>query len=165
MADYKADVRKKLEDKAKEKAETELQNEVVEKVVENAEFDLPDAMVENQINNMINDMAQNLSYQGMSIDMYLQYTGQTIDQMKEAYREPATKQVSAGLVVDAISKAEGIEVTPEELEMNLVDMSKKYNMELEKIKELLQDAELENIKKEMVFTKTIEMLANNAIAE
>ena len=165
LADYKADVRKKLEDKAKEKAETELQNEVVEKVVENAEFDLPDAMVENQINNMINDMAQNLSYQGMSIDMYLQYTGQTIDQMKEAYREPATKQVSAGLVVDAISKAEGIEVTPEELEMNLVDMSKKYNMELEKIKELLQDAELENIKKEMVFTKTIEMLANNAIAE
>ena len=165
LADYKADVRKKLEDKAKEKAETELQNEVVEKVVENAEFDLPDAMVENQINNMINDMAQNLSYQGMSIDMYLQYTGQTIDQMKEAYREPATKQVSAGLVVDAISKAEGIEETPEELEMNLVDMSKKYNMELEKIKELLQDAELENIKKEMVFTKTIEMLANNAIAE
>ncbi len=163
LAEYKADVKAKLEEKAKEKAEIEIQNAVIEKVVENAEFDLPAAMVDNQIENMINDMAQNLAYQGMSLDMYLQYTGQTIDQMKEAYREPATKQVSAGLVVDAIAKAEGITVDAEELEMNLVDMSKKYNMELDKLKELISEPELENIKKEMAFTKTIEMLGNNAV--
>ncbi len=162
LAEYKADVKAKLEEKAKEKAEIEIQNAVIEKAVENAEFDLPAAMVDNQIENMINDMAQNLAYQGMSLDMYLQYTGQTIDQMKEAYREPASKQVSAGLVVDAIAKAEGITVDAEELEMNLVDMSKKYNMELDKLKELISEPELENIKKEMAFTKTIEMLANNA---
>ena len=162
LAEYKADVKAKLEEKAKEKAEIEIQNAVIEKAVENAEFDLPEAMVENQVENMINDMAQNLAYQGMNIDMYLQYTGQTIDQMKEAYREPATKQVSAGLVIDAIAKAEGIAVEPEELEMNLVDMSKKYNMEIDKLKELISEPELENIKKEMVFTKTVEMLANNA---
>ena len=162
LAEYKADVKAKLEEKAKERAEIEIQNAVIEKAVENAEFDLPEAMVENQVENMINDMAQNLAYQGMNIDMYLQYTGQTIDQMKEAYREPATKQVSAGLVIDAIAKAEGIVVEAEELEMNLVDMSKKYNMEIDKLKELISEPELENIKKEMVFTKTVEMLANNA---
>ncbi len=162
LAEYKADVKAKLEEKAKEKAEIEIQNAVIEKAVENAEFDLPAAMVDNQVENMINDMAQNLAYQGMSLDMYLQYTGQTLDQMKEMYREPATKQVSAGLVVDAIAKAEGITVDAEELEMNLVDMSKKYNMELDKLKELISEPELENIKKEMAFTKTIEMLANNA---
>lgn len=162
LAEYKADVKTKLEEKAKEKAETETQNAVIEKAVEDAEFDLPVAMVDNQVENMLNDMAQSLAYQGMSLEMYMQYTGQTMEQMKEAYRESAAKQVSAGLVIDAIAKAEGITVDAEELEMNLVDMSKKYNMELDKLKELLAEAELENIKKEMVFTKTVEMLANNA---
>lgn len=165
LAEYKADVRAKLEEKAKEKAEAEIQNAVVEKAVENAEFDLPDAMVEGQIDNMINDMAQRMSYQGMSLEMYMQYTGQTIEQMREVYREQAKKQVSGSLVIDAISKAEGIEVSPEEVEMNLVDMAKKYNMEVDKLKELIAEPEMENIKKDMVFTKTIEMLANNAVVE
>lgn len=165
LAEYKADVRTKLEEKAKEKAEAEIQNAVVEKAVENAEFDLPDAMVEGQIDSMINDMAQRMSYQGMSLDMYMQYTGQTIEQMRETYREQAAKQVSGSLVIDAISKAEGIEVSPEEVEMNLVDMAKKYNMEVDKLKELIAEPEMENIKKDMVFTKTIEMLANNAVVE
>ena len=165
LAEYKADVRAKLEEKAKEKAEAEIQNAVVEKAVENAEFDLPDAMVEGQIDSMINDMAQRMSYQGMSLDMYMQYTGQTIEQMRETYREQAAKQVSGSLVIDAISKAEGIEVSPEEVEMNLVDMAKKYNMEVDTLKELIAEPEMENIKKDMVFTKTIEMLANNAVVE
>lgn len=165
LAEYKADVRAKLEEKAKEKAEAEIQNAVVEKAVENAEFDLPDAMIEGQIDNMINDMAQRLSYQGMSLDMYMQYTGQTMEQMREIYREQAKKQVSGSLVIDAISKAEGIEVSPEEVEMNLVDMAKKYNMEVDKLKELIAEPEMENIKKDMVFTKTIEMLSNNAVVE
>ena len=165
LAEYKADVRAKLEEKAKEKAEAETQNAVIEKAVENAKMDIPQAMIDTQVDNLINDFAQRLSYQGMNLDMYLQYTGQTVDSMKEAYREQAEKQVSASLVIEAIAKAEGIEVSPEEVEMNLIDMSKKYNMELDKLKELISEPELENIKKEMVFTKTVEMLANNAEVE
>ena len=162
LAEYKADVRAKLEDKAKEKAESEIKNKVIEKAIENAEFDLPDAMVDAQVDNMINDMAQRLSYQGMSLDMYMQYTGQTVDQMREVYRDQAKKDVSASLVIDAIRKAEGIEVSPEEIEMNLVDMAKKYNMELDKLKELISEPEMENIEKDMALNKTVEMLANNA---
>lgn len=162
LAEYKADVRAKLEEKAKEKAESEIKNKVIEKVIENAEFDLPDKMVDAQIDNMINDMAQRLSYQGMSLDMYMQYTGQTVDQMREVYRDQAKKDVSASLVIDAIRKAEGIEVSPEEIEMNLVDMAKKYNMELDKLKELISEPEMENMEKDMALNKTVEMLANNA---
>lgn len=162
LAEYKADVRAKLEEKAKEKAESEIKNKVIEKAIENAEFDLPDAMVDAQVDNMINDMAQRLSYQGMSLDMYMQYTGQTVDQMREVYRDQAKKDVSASLVIDAIRKAEGIEVSPEEVEMNLVDMAKKYNMELDKLKELISEPEMENIEKDMALNKTVEMLANNA---
>lgn len=165
LAEYKADVRTKLEEKAKEKAEAETQNAVIEKAVENAKMDIPQAMIDAQVDNLINDFAQRLSYQGMNMDMYLQYTGQTVDSMKEAYREQAEKQVSASLVIEAISKAEGIEVSPEEVELNLVDMSKKYNMELDKLKELISEPELENIKRDMVFTKTVQMLANNAEVE
>ena len=162
LAEYKADVRAKLEDKAKEKAESEIKNKVIEKAIENAEFDLPDAMVDAQVDNMINDMAQRLSYQGMSLDMYMQYTGQTVEQMREVYRDQAKKDVSASLVIDAIRKAEGIEVSPEEIEMNLVDMAKKYNMEFDKLKELISEPEMENIEKDMALNKTVEMLANNA---
>ncbi|MDD6564634.1 MAG: trigger factor [Clostridiales bacterium] len=165
LADYKADVRAKLEEKAKENAEAQIQDSVVDKAIENAEFDVPDAMIEYQIDILINDMAQNLSYQGMSLDMYMKYTGQTMESMREAYRDRATKQVNASLVIDAISAAEGIEVSPEEVELNLVDMSKKYNMELDKLKELISEPEMDNIKKEMVFKKTIEMLANNAVVK
>ena len=165
LADYKADVRAKLEEKAKENAEAQIQNAVVDKAIENAEFDVPEAMIEYQIDMIVNDMAQRLSYQGMNLDMYMQYTGQTMESMREAYREQATKQVNASLVIDAVSAAEGIEVSPEEVELNLVDMSKKYNMELDKLKELISEPEMDNIKKEMVFTKTIEMLANNAVVK
>ena len=165
LADYKADVRAKLEEKAKENAEAQIQDSVVDKAIENAEFDVPDAMIDYQIDILINDMAQNLSYQGMSLDMYMKYTGQTMESMREAYRDRATKQVNASLVIDAISAAEGIEVSPEEVELNLVDMSKKYNMELDKLKELISEPEMDNIKKEMVFKKTIEMLANNAVVK
>ena len=165
LAEYKADVRAKLEEKAKEKAEGEIQNAVVEKAVENAEFDIPEAMIEYQTEKAINDMAQNLSYQGLSLDMYMKYTGQTLDTLKESYHEQSVKTVSAGLVIDAISAAEAIEVSPEEVELNLVDMSKKYNMELDKLKELISEPELDSIKKDMIFAKTIEMLTNNAIVK
>lgn len=165
MDEYRADVRAKLEEKAKEKAETETHNTVVDKAIENAEFEVPAAMIDNQVDNMIRDFATRLSYQGMNLEMYLKYTGQDLDAMKAAYRPAAEKQVNAGLVLDAIAAAEGIEPTPEEVEMNLVDMAKKYNMELDKLKELISDAEMEGIKKEMVISKTIEMLANNAIVE
>ena len=165
MADYRADVRKKLEEAAENKAKAEIENEVIEKVVENAEFDLPDAMIDAQVDNTINDFAQRLQYQGMNLDMYLQYTGSNLEAMKAQFRPQAEKQVSGSLVLEAVMNAEGIETTPEELELVLVDMSKKYNMELDKIKELLQDAEMERIKKDLALQKTITMLVNNAVVK
>lgn len=165
MADYRADVRKKLEEAAENKAKAEIENEVIEKVVENAEFDLPDAMIDAQVDNTINDFAQRLQYQGMNLDMYLQYTGSNLEAMKAQFRPQAEKQVSGSLVLEAVMNAEGIETTPEELELELVDMSKKYNMELDKIKELLQDAEMERIKKDLALQKTITMLVSNAVVK
>lgn len=165
MDEFRADVRKKLEEKAADRAKTETENKVLDKVVENATVDIPDAMVEAQIDNMISDFAQRLSYQGMSLDTYMQYTGQDMDAMRSQFKDRAKKQTLTSLVVEAIAKAEGIEANPEEVEMQLVDMSKKYNMELDKIKELLSDVEKENIAKDLAMSKTVDMLVNNAVVK
>ncbi|MCD8180806.1 MAG: trigger factor [Firmicutes bacterium] len=162
LEELKADVRKKLEETAMNKAKTETENAIIDKVIENAEFDVPDAMVEAQIDNLVNDFAQRISYQGMNLDMYMQYTGQTMETFRAQFTEQAKKQISGSLVLEAVQKAEGIEAGPEEVELHLVDMSKKYNMELDKLKEVLSDAEKENIKKELEIQKTIDMIVNNA---
>ena len=157
MDEFRADVRKKLEEAAENKAKVETENAVIDKVIENA-----DAMVETQIDNSVRDFAQRLSYQGMNLDMYMQYTGMTMDALRAQFTEQAKKQLSGSLVLEAIQKAEGIEAGPEEVELELVDMSKKYNMELDKLKELLGDAEKESIKKDLEIQKTITMIVNNA---
>lgn len=162
MDEFKADVRKKLEEAAMNKAKNETENAIIDKVIENATFDIPDAMVEAQIDNIARDFAQRLAWQGMNLDMYMQYTGQTMEAFRAQFTEQAKKQISGSLVLEAIQKAEGIEAGPEEVELHLVDMSKKYNMELDKLKEAISEAEMENIKKEIEIQKTIDMIVNNA---
>ncbi len=162
MDEFRADVRKKLEEAAKNKAQVETENAVVEKAIENAEFDIPDAMVEANVDTLVNDFAQRLSYQGLNMETYLKYTGMSMDAIRENFKPDAVKKISGSLVLMAIKNAEGIETGEEELELHLVDMAKKYNMELDKLKELLGDKEKENIKQDLAIQKTITMLVNNA---
>ncbi len=165
LADYKADVKKKLEETAENKAKTETENAIIAKVVENAEFEVPEAMKEAQIDRMINDFAQRMQYQGMNLDMYFQYTGLTMEMLRAQFDKQAVEQINTSLVLEAIMNKEGIETGPEELELELVDMSKKYNMELDKLKELISEPEMENMKKDLAIQKTITMLVNNAVVK
>lgn len=165
MIDFRNSVKERLEEDAKNKAVSETENAVVEKVIENAEVDIPEAMVEMQVERQLNQFAQRLSYQGLNIDDYMKYTGTNIEMLKEQYKPAAEKQVRGSLVLEAVMNAEGIEAGPEEIELHLVDMSKQYNMEIDKLKELLGDAEMENIKKDLAINKTITMLVNNAIVK
>jgi len=165
MAEYRESVKAKLTEAAENKAKIETENAVIDKVVENAEVDIPEAMIEAQVENQINDFAQRLQYQGMNLDMYLQYTGSNLEAMKAQFKPQAEKQVKGSLVIEAVMKAEGIVATDEELEMEFVDMSKKYNMELDKIKELIGEAERENMKKDLAMQNTITMMVNNAVVK
>lgn len=162
MDEFKADVRKRLEEAAQNKAKVETENAIIDKAIENAEFEIPDAMLEAQIDNIIRDFAQRLAYQGMNLEMYLKYTGQSMEAFRAQFAQQAKKQISGSLVLEAIQKAEGIEAGAEEVELHLVDMSKKYNMELDKLKEALSEVEMENIKKELEMQKTIDMIVNHA---
>lgn len=162
LTEFKKSIKKKLQEEAAEKAKNEMENIIVDKVVENASFELPEAMIEEQMNRNVNDFAQRLQYQGLSLDQYLGYLNTDINAFKENFRTQAVKTLSSSLVIEAVMNAEGIETGAEEYELNLVDMAKKYNMELDKLKELISDAEAENMKKDMAMGKTVDMLVNKA---
>ena len=162
LAEYKESIKKKLTEQAENRAKQETENAIIDKACENAEVDIPKAMIEAQIDKMINDFAQRLSYQGMNLDMYLQYTGSTLESMRESFKEQAEKQCKVTLVIEAIIAKEGLEATQEEVEEKIVEMSKIYNMELDKLKELLRPEEMDGINNEVKFSKAIDMMVNKA---
>ena len=119
LAELRADVKAKAEEEAKNRAEAEMRNALVEKVAENTEVEVPNAMVENQIETMIRELNYQLQYQGFGMEQFLQMTGKTMEEFKAEFttnrREEAVKNVKTSLVIEAIAKAEGVEVSEEEV--------------------------------------------------
>jgi len=162
MNEYRKDVKAKLTKSAENKVKTETENAVVDKVVENAKVEIPNAMITDQCERMVQDFAQRLQYQGLDINQYMQYTGSTVDAMKESFKPQAEKQLKTTLVLETISKAEGIDVTDEEVNDKIAEMAKQYNMEADKLKELMQEKDIDNLKQEISLNKVIDMLVNKA---
>ncbi len=162
MAEYRQSVKERLEKAAEDRAKTETENAIVEKATEGSEIDIPDAMIEAQIDRMVSDFAQRLAYQGMNLDMYLKYTGSTMESFREGFKENAEKQTRTVLTLEAIAVAEGIEATKEETDEKIAEMAKMYNMEVAKLEELLRDEDKENIAHDVVMGKTVDMLVNKA---
>lgn len=162
LEEYKNSIKERLLKDAENKTKTETENAVVEKACENAEVDIPKAMIEAQIDNMVQDFAQRLQYQGMNIDMYMQYTGSTPESFREGFREQAEKQTKTMLVLEAIYKAENVDVTDEEVNDKIAEMAKMYNMELDKLNELISEGEKKSIADDIRMNKTVDLLVNKA---
>ena len=157
--EYKADITKKLKEQNKEKAKKELEDKILEIICENTEIDIPEAMFETAVENQIRDFAMQLSYQGLSIEQYAQYTGQTLDAMKEQLRPGAEKQVKTSLILEKIAKVENIEVTDKEVAAELEKMAEQSKMKVEDVKKYVS---VENIKDSKKIEKTVEFLVKNA---
>ncbi|WP_461199840.1 trigger factor [Clostridioides difficile] len=162
LDELKADVRAKLEEEAKNRADAETRNSVVEKVAENTEIEIPEVMIQHQIDNMLNELNYQLQYQGFGLQQLLEMTGRTMEELREERKEDAKKLVKSSLVLEAITKAEGIEATEEEFKDELEKMASAYNMEVEKIEASLRDADKEDIKGQIKIRKTIDLLVDNA---
>ena len=162
LEEYKNSIRERLEKAASDKVKTETENAVVDKATEGAKVEIPEAMVLEQCERMVQDFAQRLQYQGLDINQYMKYTGSDIEQMKESFKPQAEKQIKTTLVLEAISKKENISVTDEEVNDKICEMAKQYNMEADKLKELMQDKDIENLKEEISMNKVIDMLVNKA---
>jgi len=157
--EYKADLTKKLKEQNKEKAKRELEDKIVETICNNTEIDIPEAMFETAVENKIREFAMQLSYQGLSLEQYAQYTGVTLDAMKAQIRPEAEKQVKTSLVLEKIAKVEGIEVTDKEVEAELEKIAEQSKMKVEDVKNYVR---VEDIKDGKKVEKTVEFLVKNA---
>ena len=160
--EYKAEIRERLESQAENRAETAFENEVIEKVVENAEVDIPEAMIEEQIDNMLRDMEMRMMYQGMKLDDYFKYTGQTREQVREMYKAPAEERVKTQLVVAAVMKAEEIKADEAEIDAEIAKYADQNKKSLDEFKAMLSDGDKEYFSEIASLQKTIAFLKDHA---
>ena len=163
LPELNADVKAKAEEEAAAKAKGEERNAVVDAVVANTEIEVPETMVNAQIDNSIMELNYSLQYQGFSVEQLLEMTGKSMQELRDEKKEDAEKSVKASLVIDAIAKAENVEVTEEEVEAEAAKMAEAYNMTLAQIKEALKPSDLEDIKGQLRIRKTIDFLVENAV--
>ncbi|MDD6196055.1 MAG: trigger factor [[Clostridium] aminophilum] len=162
LAEMKEDLKKKVQERKTAAAKTENENKVVEKVVENAKVELPQPMVDTECRSMIDNYANQLQSQGLSLQDYLKYTGQTIDSMMEQLKPNAVKNITTGLVLEAVAKAENIEVSDEDFEKEVQHMADQYKIELEQMKKFVTEDQKEQIVEGLARTKAIDFLVGAA---
>lgn len=163
LDEYKADIKAKLLKDKEEDAKRAKEDAVITKIIEGAQMEIPDAMVEFQTEQMMDDFAQRMQYQGISLEQYFQFTGMTEETYKEQMRPRALQNIQSRLVLEAVAKAENIEVSEEELELELAKMADMYKTDLEKVKEILPDSQKEEIKKDIAIQKAVDLVAEAAV--
>ncbi|MCR5431577.1 MAG: trigger factor [Lachnospiraceae bacterium] len=162
LDEYKADVKKALEAKKKDEIDRIKEDAVIEKIIENSTMEIPKAMIDDQKMQMAEDYAQRLQYQGLSIEQYFKFTGMTAEKFLEEMEPRALKSIKTRLVLEAIAKAENIVATDEDIEKEFDDMSERYNMEKDKIREFVQGKELDNMKMDIACKKAVELVRDAA---
>ena len=160
--EYKASIKTKIEEKKADEAKSAKEEATIEKIIEGAKMEIPDAMVDSQVRQMAEDFARRISAQGLTIDQYFQYTGLTSDKLLEQMRPQALKRIQSRLVLEAVADKENFEVTDEDVNNEINDMASAYQMEADKLKDLLTDADKENMKRDIQVKKAVEFVTENA---
>lgn len=158
--EYKADVKKKLEEANEKHADSEVEAKIFDKVIENMTAEIPQVMFDNRVNEMIGELEHRLAPQGISLDLYMQYTGQTIDTVKKAYAEQAEKQVKLRLALEKIAKLENIEVTEDELKAEFDKLAEAYKLDVDQIKQFIHD---DDLKKDIAVGKAVDLIKDAAV--
>ena len=162
LDEYKKDVEKKLDEKKEIEANSKNEDAVVAKVVENATMEIPDKMIDAQAENMVQDMARRMQSQGLSLDMYLKYTGMTVEQMKEQARPDAEKRIRTRLVLEAVAKAENIQISDEKVDEEVAKMAEAYKMEVEKLKSYMSESDVKQMKEDLAVQQAVDLLVAEA---
>lgn len=163
LDEYKDDLRKIISERKINEAKSNKETEVIDKIVESSEMDIPDAMVNTQVRRMADEFAGRLKQQGLSIEQYFQFTGLTPDRLLADMQPEALKRIKNRLVLEAIVKAENIEVSDEDYEAEITKMAESYGMETDKIKEFMGEYEQEQIKKDIAVQKAVDLVVAQAV--
>ena len=162
LAELKADVKKNLEKNARDGDETQMKNELLDKLCETNEVDVPASMVEDEIDRMLNEMNQQLAYQGMSLDQYMQILGQTMKDVREGARVDANKRVAMRILIRAVVAKEGIEATEAELEDELRKFAEQYGQTVEQVKKVMGEDNMKFFAEDVTTRKAIDFMFDNA---
>ena len=162
---YKADIKAKIKEQKIADGNRKKEDQAVEKAVANATMEIPEAMIDTQVNQMAQDFAQRIQQQGLSMEQYFQFTGMTAESMMEELRPQAVKRIETRLVLEAIAKAENIEITDERIDEELAKMAEAYKMEVEKLKEFMGESEKEQMKMDLAVQDAVTFLVDNAVEE
>ncbi|MEQ2547658.1 trigger factor [Dorea ammoniilytica] len=163
LDEYKADVKAKIKEQKENEGKQKKEDQAVEKAVANAAMEIPEAMIDEQVRQMVNEFAQNMQYQGISFEQYCQITGMTLEKVQEETRPQAVKRIETRLVLEAIAKAENIEVTEERLDEEIKKMAESYNMEADKLKELMGEEEKKQMMEDIAVQDAVTFLVENAV--
>lgn len=163
LKEYKASVKKTLTDRRKAQVKTEKENKVLQKVVENAKVELPAPMVDEQVSQMVNEFASRLQQQGLSIEQYMQMTGMQPQALMDQMRPEAETRIKTRLVLEAVADAEEIKATDKDIDKELEKMAEMYRMEVDKLKEMVGDAEKEQMSKDVAVQKAVDLLVKESV--
>ena len=163
LDELKADIKAKIKEQKNADGKRQKEDQAMEQVVENATMDIPEAMIDTQVRQMADDFAQRMQQQGLSMEQYFQFTGLSEEKMMEEMRPQAEKSIKTRLVLEAIVKAENIEVSDERVEEELTKMAEAYQMEVEKLKEFMGENEKKQIKEDLAVQEAITLLVNESV--
>lgn len=158
--EYKADIKKKLEEANEKHADAEVEAKIFDKVIENMTAEIPQVMFDNRVSEMVGELEQRLAPQGISLDLYMQYTGQTIDTVKKAYAEQAEKQVKLRLALEKIAELENVEVAEDELKAEFDKLAEAYKLDVDQIKQFIHD---DDLKKDIAVGKAVDLIKDAAV--
>ena len=163
LEDYKAEVKKKIKESKETEGKEKKENQAVDQAVENAEMDIPQPMIDLQVRQMADDFARRIQQQGLTVEQYFQFTGLTEEKMMEELKPQAEKRIKTRVVLEAIAKAENIEVSDERLDEELQKMADAYQMEIEKIKEFMGENEKAQMKEDIAVQEAVTLITEAAV--
>ena len=163
LAEYKEDVKKKLTEKKEKEARTAKENAAVDKAIENAQMDIPELMTKTECRQMMDDFSRRMQQQGLSMEQYFQFTGQSMDKMMEDMKPQALKRIQTRLVLEKVAEAENIQPSEEEITEEIQKMADAYKMEADKIREAIGESGLEQMKKDVAVQKAVTVIADAAV--
>ena len=161
--EYKEDLKKKLLENKEAALKREKEEDVVGKIIENATMEIPDPMVDTQVRQMVQEFAQRIQSQGLSLQQYMQFTGMTPESLTAELKPQALKRIQSRLVLEAVAAAENIETSDEDLEKELEKMAEMYQMEADKLKELVGEEEKKQISLDLAVQKAVELVVDAAV--
>lgn len=161
MAEYREDTKKKLQERKENAAKGAKEDEAIQKIIDKSKMEIPDAMIDMQAENMIDEFAQRIAMQGMSFEQYMQFSGVTIDKLKEQVRPEALQRIQSSLVLEQIAKEENLVASDEELEAEIEKMASMYGMNAENLKSRMEESDRETIKRDIAVNKAVEFIMAN----